>query len=56
VVASVLSLFVTDTWQLIVLRFVAGVAVGADYPIATSLLAECWRLPSAGVHVERRRR
>ncbi|GAA0527150.1 MFS transporter [Saccharopolyspora subtropica] len=40
VLASALSLFVTEAWQLIVLRFVAGIAVGADYPIATSLLAE----------------
>lgn len=40
VAASALSLFVTEAWQLVLLRFVAGVAVGADYPIATSLLAE----------------
>jgi MFS transporter, putative metabolite transport protein len=40
VVGSVLSAFVTDAWQVIVLRFILGVAVGADYPIATSLLAE----------------
>jgi len=39
-VASVLCVFVTDAWQLIVLRFIVGFAVGADYPIATSLLAE----------------
>jgi putative MFS transporter len=37
---SLLSAFVTDAWQLIVLRFVIGLAIGADYPIATSLLAE----------------
>jgi putative MFS transporter len=37
---SVLSAFVTDTWQLVVLRFIIGLAIGADYPIATSLLAE----------------
>ncbi|MBV9844658.1 MAG: MFS transporter [Kutzneria sp.] len=40
VVASVLCAFVTDGWQLIVLRFVLGLSVGADYPIATTLLAE----------------
>ncbi|MDG9720133.1 MFS transporter [Streptomyces sp. DH24] len=40
VVVSVLSVFATDAWQLVVLRFILGVAVGADYPIATSLLAE----------------
>ncbi|WP_339228527.1 MFS transporter [Oceanobacillus sp. FSL K6-2867] len=40
VVASVLQFFVGEGWQLLILRFVLGVAVGADYPIATSLLAE----------------
>lgn len=39
-VASVLCVFVTEAWQLIALRFIVGFAVGADYPIATSLLAE----------------
>jgi putative MFS transporter len=39
-VGSVLCVFVTDAWQLIALRFIIGFAVGADYPIATSLLAE----------------
>ncbi|MGW1255522.1 MFS transporter [Streptomyces sp. NPDC002513] len=37
---SVLSAFVTEVWQLVVLRFLLGSAIGADYPIATSLLAE----------------
>lgn len=40
VIACGLSALVTDAWQLIVLRFVIGLAVGADYPIATSLLTE----------------
>ncbi|MFF1359113.1 MFS transporter [Streptomyces sp. NPDC058297] len=40
VIASVLSVFVTEPWQLIVLRFVIGVAIAADYPIATALLTE----------------
>lgn len=40
IVASVLSVFVTADWQLIVLRFVIGVAIAADYPIATALLSE----------------
>ncbi|WP_413098289.1 MFS transporter [Streptomyces sp. Inha503] len=39
-VCSVLSAMVTDAWQLITLRFIVGMAVGADYPIAASLLAE----------------
>ncbi|MFB7223254.1 MFS transporter [Streptomyces sp. NPDC002596] len=38
--ASLLCAFVTDGWQIIALRFVVGLAIGADYPIATALLAE----------------
>lgn len=37
---SVLSGLVTEVWQIVALRFLLGVAIGADYPIATSLLAE----------------
>ncbi|KLO27985.1 MFS transporter [Mycobacterium haemophilum] len=40
VMGCALSVFVTAPWQLIVLRFVIGAAIGADYPIATSLLTE----------------
>jgi len=40
IIASVLSVFVSAPWQLIVLRFVIGVAIAADYPIATALLSE----------------
>jgi putative MFS transporter len=40
VVASVLQFFVGEGWQLLVLRFVLGLAIGADYPIATALLTE----------------
>ncbi|MCX3059422.1 MFS transporter [Streptomyces beihaiensis] len=40
VVGSVVSVFADAAWQIILLRFVLGVAIGADYPIATSLLAE----------------
>ncbi|MFH9347531.1 MFS transporter [Kitasatospora sp. NPDC017646] len=40
VVCSVLSFWVDDVWAIAVLRFVLGMAVAADYPIATSLLAE----------------
>lgn len=40
VVACGLSAFVNAPWELIALRFVVGLAVGADYPIATSLLTE----------------
>lgn len=37
---SILTAFVTDSWQLIALRFALGVMISADYPIASSLLAE----------------
>ena len=40
IVLSVAQMFVTAAWQLVLLRFLIGIAVGADYPIATSLLAE----------------
>lgn len=37
---SFLALFATEVWHVVLLRFLVGVAIGADYPIATSLLAE----------------
>ncbi|GAA1960698.1 MFS transporter [Kitasatospora viridis] len=37
---SVGSFWVTDVWAIVALRFVLGMAIAADYPIATSLLAE----------------
>lgn len=40
VLGSVLQFFVQDSLQLIVARFIMGLAIGADYPIANSLLAE----------------
>ncbi|AMM34444.1 metabolite transporter [Sinomonas atrocyanea] len=40
VVASALCVFVNAPWQLILLRLIIGIAIGADYPIATALLAE----------------
>lgn len=40
VAASLLQLFVTNAAELIVLRFILGVAIGADYPIAGALIAE----------------
>jgi len=40
VIGSVLCALVDSAWQIILLRFVIGVAIGADYPIATALLAE----------------
>jgi MFS transporter, putative metabolite transport protein len=40
VIASLAQIFVTSAWELIALRFVLGVAIGADYPIAGALIAE----------------
>jgi putative MFS transporter len=38
--ASALCIFADEAWQIIALRFIIGVAIGADYPIATALLTE----------------
>jgi MFS transporter, putative metabolite transport protein len=40
VVACVAQAFVTEVWQLVALRFVLGLAIGADYPIAAALIGE----------------
>lgn len=40
VAACALCVVTQATWQLIVLRLIIGLAIGADYPIATSLLTE----------------
>ena len=40
IVGSLLCLLIQEGWQLMALRFLLGLAIGADYPIATSLLAE----------------
>lgn len=37
---SILQFFVVDAWQLFVVRLVMGMAIGADYAIASPLLAE----------------
>lgn len=37
---SALNAFATEVWQVVLCRFFLGMAIGADYPIATSLLAE----------------
>ena len=37
---SIAAYWVTDVWAVVALRLVLGMAVAADYPIATSLLAE----------------
>ncbi|RKR20030.1 MFS transporter [Arthrobacter oryzae] len=55
VACSVAQAFVNDPFWLIILRLLIGFAVGADYPIATSLLAEFtpkrWRGPMLGAFV-----
>ncbi|GAB4100337.1 MFS transporter [Sinomonas halotolerans] len=55
VACSVAQAFVGDAFWLIILRLLIGFAVGADYPIATSLLAEFtpsrWRGPLLGAFV-----
>jgi putative MFS transporter len=40
VVIAVAQIFATTVWELILLRFAMGVAIGADYPIATAIIAE----------------
>lgn len=40
VVASALCVFVNAPWQVVLLRLIIGIAIGADYPIATALLTE----------------
>lgn len=37
---SLLNGFASEVWQVVLCRFLLGMAIGADYPIATSLLAE----------------
>jgi MFS transporter, putative metabolite transport protein len=37
---SIATAFATEIWQVVALRFLLGIAIGADYPIASSLLAE----------------
>ena len=46
VVFSIACVFAWDIWSLIAFRLVLGVAIGLDYPIAASYLAEV--LPSGG--------
>ncbi|WP_051341733.1 MFS transporter [Pseudonocardia spinosispora] len=40
VVFAVLTAAAQDVWQLMVFRFLLGLALGADYPISSTLLAE----------------
>jgi MFS transporter, putative metabolite transport protein len=40
VVVAIAQIFAANAWELIGLRFVLGLAIGADYPIATAIVAE----------------
>lgn len=40
IVVSIATMFITTPLELVVLRFLIGIVVGADYPIATSLVTE----------------
>lgn len=40
VAASLLQLVVAEFWQLVALRVILGLAIGADYPIAGALISE----------------
>ena len=52
IVCSVLQFFAADEMQLFILRLIIGIAVGADYPIATALVTEfapkAWRAKLVG--------
>ncbi len=39
-IVSILQFYVNDPSQLVLLRFILGIAIGADYPIAGALMAE----------------
>ncbi|EZH65899.1 metabolite transporter [Bacillaceae bacterium JMAK1] len=39
-IVSVLQFFIGEIWHLVALRIILGVAIGADYPIAGSLMSE----------------
>jgi len=47
-VFSLLTFGATEAWHVVALRFMIGIAIGADYPIATSLLAEYLPAKSRG--------
>ncbi|TGE31718.1 MFS transporter [Desulfosporosinus sp. Sb-LF] len=40
IILSIMQMFITTPLELFILRFAMGMAVGADYPIATSIIAE----------------
>jgi putative MFS transporter len=48
-VLSVLQLLVTEVWQLVALRLALGLAIGVEYAVGTSVLAEFSRSKGRGV-------
>lgn len=46
---SILQLFVQEVWQLVVLRLALGLAIGVEYAVGTSVLAEFSRRKGRGV-------
>ncbi|MDN4610139.1 MFS transporter [Arthrobacter burdickii] len=50
VVFAALTAFSQDVWQLIVLRFLLGVGIGADYPISATLVSEFASTKRRGMH------
>ena len=40
IILSLLQFFATDPWQLVVLRLAMGVAIGADFAIAGTIVSE----------------
>lgn len=49
IILSLLQLFVQEVWQLVVLRLALGLAVGVEYAVGTSVLAEFSRRKGRGV-------
>ena len=56
VVFSLVQIFATNAWELVVLRFALGLAIGADYPIAGALIAESVPARMRGAAVNSMRR
>ncbi len=49
VVLSIMQIFVQEVWQLVALRLALGLAIGVEYAVGTSVLAEFSRRKGRGV-------
>lgn len=49
IILSLLQIFVQEVWQLVVLRLALGLAIGVEYAVGTSVLAEFSRRKGRGV-------